>query len=226
MNRFKDCENMFNCITKSNNIVFGGANMIVTTMMLLDKYRDYANPMDKIKREAEKGSLIRLTRGVYETDANVSPYLLASSICSPSYLSFEFALSYYGLIPERVYAITSASFRLRKTKTVVNPLGRYTFSDITQAAFPFGVTYIKEGDYVVRIATKEKAICDSLSKWPVVHSVKDLRELLFEDKRIDVNEFASCDFSLMEKLASLYHKKNLKLLVKMIRRDYGYERGN
>ena len=200
--------------------------MIVTTMMLLDKYRDYANPMDKIKREAEKGSLIRLTRGIYETDANVSPYLLASSICSPSYLSFEFALSYYGLIPERVYAITSASFRLRKTKTVVNPLGRYTFSDITQAAFPFGVTYIKEGDYVVRIATKEKAICDSLSKWPVVHSVKDLRELLFEDKRIDVNEFASCDFSLMEKLASLYHKKNLKLLVKMIRRDYGYERGN
>ena len=200
--------------------------MIVTTMMLLDKYRDYANPMDKIKREAEKGSLIRLTRGIYETDANVSPYLLASSICSPSYLSFEFALSYYGLIPERVYAITSASFRLRKTKTVVNPLGRYTFSDITQAAFPFGLTYIKEGDYVVRIATKEKAICDSLSKWPVVHSVKDLRELLFEDKRIDVNEFASCDFSLMEKLASLYHKKNLKLLVKMIRRDYGYERGN
>ena len=195
-------------------------------MMLLDKYRDYANPMDKIKREAEKGSLIRLTRGIYETDANVSPYLLASSICSPSYLSFEFALSYYGLIPERVYAITSASFRLRKTKTVVNPLGRYTFSDITQAAFPFGVTYIKEGDYVVRIATKEKAICDSLSKWPVVHSVKDLRELLFEDKRIDVDEFASCDFSLMEKLASLYHKKNLKLLVKMIRRDYGYERGN
>ena len=200
--------------------------MIVTTMMLLDKYRDYANPMDKIKREAEKGSLIRLTRGIYETDANVSPYLLASSICSPSYLSFEFALSYYGLIPERVYAITSASFRLRKTKTVVNPFGRYTFSDITQAAFPFGVTYIKEGDYIVRIATKEKAICDSLSKWPVVHSVKDLRELLFEDKRIDVNEFASCDFSLMEKLASLYHKKNLKLLVKMIRRDYGYERGN
>ena len=200
--------------------------MIVTTMMLLDKYRDYANPMDKIKREAEKGSLIRLTRGIYETDANVSPYLLASSICSPSYLSFEFALSYYGLIPERVYAITSASFRLRKTKTVVNPFGRYTFSDITQAAFPFGVTYIKEGDYVVRIAKKEKAICDSLSKWPVVHSVKDLRELLFEDKRIDVNEFASCDFSLMEKLASLYDKKNLKLLVKMIRRDYGYERGN
>lgn len=198
--------------------------MIVTTMMLLDKYRDYANPMDKIKREAKKGSLIRLTRGIYETDANVSPYLLASSICSPSYLSFEFALSYYGLIPERVYAITSASFRLRKTKTVVNPLGRYTFSDITQAAFPFGVTYIKEGDYVVRIATKEKAICDSLSKWPVVHSVKDLRELLFEDKRIDVNEFASCDFSLMEKLASLYGKKNLKLLIKMIRRGYVHER--
>ena len=183
--------------------------MIVTTMMLLDKYHDYANPMDKIKREAEKGSLIRLTRGIYETDANVNPYLLASSIFSPSYLSFEFALSYYGLIPERVYAVTSASFRLRKTKTVVNSFGRYTFSDITPAAFPYGITYIKEGNYVVRVATKEKAICDSLSKWPVVHSVKDLRELLFDDKRIDEDEFGSCDFALMEHLASLYDKTNL-----------------
>ena len=39
--------------------------MIVTTSMLKEKYHDYANPLDKIKREADKGILIRLTNGIY-----------------------------------------------------------------------------------------------------------------------------------------------------------------
>ena len=37
--------------SKSNIIVFGGANMIFTTAMLRNKYKNYANPLDKIKRE-------------------------------------------------------------------------------------------------------------------------------------------------------------------------------
>lgn len=58
--------------------------MIVTTSMLKEKYHDYANPLDKIKRDADKGLLFRLTNGIYETDGNVDPCLLSSSILSPS----------------------------------------------------------------------------------------------------------------------------------------------
>ena len=194
--------------------------MVTTTSILKQKYSDYSNPLDKIKREVDRGSLIRLNRGLYETNKTVSPYLLAAFILSPSYLSFEWALSYYNLIPERVVSITSASLCMKKNKTFINNFGRYGYSDISPSAFSEGITYLEEGDYIVKIATKEKAICDSLSKWRVVTSIKQLKELLFVDKRIDEDEFLSCDFKLMKRLAALYRKTNLNLLIKLIDREY------
>ena len=197
--------------------------MVITTAMLKQRYADYANPLDKIKRDADRGLLIRLTRGLYETDKNVEPHLLAGCILSPSYLSFEFALSYYGLIPERVVAITSASLNVHKNKMFINKFGRYVYSDIPLPAFSDGLTVIGYGEYLVRIATKEKAICDSLYKWRVVHSIKALKELLFEDKRIYEEEFASCDFQLLKRLAKLYKKTNLNLLIELIEKEYEHE---
>ena len=197
--------------------------MLITTSMLKQKYINYSNPLDKIKRDADSGVIFRLTRGLYETDKHTDPHLLAAPILSPSYLSFDWALSYYGLIPERVVAITSASLKERKNKTFINMFGRYEYSDITVNAFSEGLTYLEQGDYIVKIATKEKAICDSLSKWRVVKNTDELKELLFEDKRIDEDEFASCDFELMSRLASLYNKTNLDLLKKLIRKEYTHE---
>ena len=194
--------------------------MIVTVSMLKQKYADYTNPLDKIRRDADQGVIFRLNRGLYETDRNVDPYLLAAPILSPSYLSFEFALSYYGLIPERTMAITSATLNVRKNKTYVNVFGRYEYSDIPASAFSEGLCLIGEGEYIVRMASKEKAICDSLYKWRVVHSIKALKELLFIDKRMDEDEFASCDFIQMKRLAKLYRKTNLKLLIRLIEKEY------
>ena len=197
--------------------------MIITASMLKEKYHDYANPLDKIKRDSDKGILIRLTKGIYETDKRTNPCLLASSILSPSYLSFDWALSYYGLIPERVVSITSATLGNRKNKTFENYFGRYEYTDIPANAFSEGLTYLEAAEYSVKVATKEKAICDSLCKWRVVKNLKDLKELLFVDKRIDEDEFSTCDFKLMERLAGLYGKTNLKLLTKLIRKEPGNE---
>lgn len=197
--------------------------MIITTSMLKQRYANYANPLDKIKRDTQKGVLFRITRGLYETDRNTNPCLLASSIVPRSYLSFDWALSYYGLIPERVFAITSASFGVKKNKTFENLFGRYEYSDVPSNVYSEGVTYLESGDYIVKIAMKEKAICDSLSKWRVVKNLSELKELLFEDKRIDEDEFASCDFKLMLRLARLYKKTNLDLLTKLIRKEYCHE---
>ena len=194
--------------------------MIITTSMLRERYASYSNPMDKIRREAKSGIIIRIKRGVYETDRGVDPFLLASSILSPSYISFDFALSYYGMIPEKVIAITSASLNNRKNKTFVNEFGRYEYSDIPEEAFSEGLTYLENGDYIVKMASKEKALCDSLYKWRAVHSLKDLRELLFEDKRINITEFADCDHEQMCRLAKLYHRTNHNLLIKLIEKEY------
>ena len=197
--------------------------MIITSSMLRNRFSDYSNPLDKIKRDTDSGILFRLTRGIYETDGGVEPCFLASSILSPSYLSFDWALSYYGLIPEKVFSITSASLNIRKNKTFINKFGRFEYSDVPSLAFSEGLTYLEKGEYAVKIATKEKAICDSLSKWRVVNSVKSLKELLFVDKRIDEKEFSTCDFMLMMRLASLYKKTNLDMLIKLIRKEYSHE---
>ena len=197
--------------------------MIQTISMLKEKYKDYANPIDKIKRDADKGIIIRLNRGLYETNRNVNPTFLAGAILSPSYLSFEYALSYYGLIPERVMAITSASLLMRKNKTYVNEFGRFEYSDIPPQVYPEEVIYIEDGEYANKIATKEKAICDSLYKWRAVTNINELKELLFLDKRIDEDEFASCDFDILLKIAPLYKRKNLDLLVKLIKKEYLHE---
>ena len=197
--------------------------MVITVSVLKERYKNYSNPLDKIKRDADNGVLFRLSRGIYETNGNTNPCLLASSILSPSYLSFDWALSYYGLIPEKVAAITSASLGVRKNKTFINKFGRYEYSDIPANAFSEGLTYLENGEYMVKIATKEKAICDSLSKWRVVNSIKALKELLFVDNRIDEEEFFACDFKAMMRLASLYKKTNLDLLIKFIRKEYDRE---
>jgi len=194
--------------------------MVVTTSILRQQYKNYNNPLDKIKRDVDKGILFRLNRGIYETDRSVDPIYLAAHILSPSYISFDTALSYYGLIPERVVAITSASLEIRKNKTFINDFGRYEYSDIPANAFSEGLTYIGEGDNLVKIASKEKALCDSLYKWRVVHSIKGLKELFFIDKRIDEDEFASMDFDLLIRLASLYRRTNLKLLIKLVNKEY------
>ena len=48
----------------------------------------------------------------------------------------------------------------------------------------------------------------------------ELKYLLFVDKRIDEEEFANSDFSLMLRLALLYKKTNLNILIKLIRKEY------
>lgn len=197
--------------------------MILTTSILKSNYSDYANPLDKIKRSVDEGKLFRLTRGLYETDRNVNPIFLANAILSPSYISFEFALSYYGLIPEKVVAITSATLQINKNKSFQNVFGRFEYSDTPVNVFSCGLILIEQNDYVFKIASKEKALCDSLYKWRVTKSVKELKILLFEDKRIDEEEFSSLDFSELIRLAKLYKKNNLKLLIKLIKKEYMYE---
>jgi len=217
-------KNIFKIAMESNIIVFGRVNnMILTVAILKERYKSYSNPLDKIKRDCDRGVLFRLNRGLYEDNRNVDPIFLAGSLLSPSYISFDYALSYYGLIPERVEAITSASLKVTKSKTFTNIFGRFEFADIPIQAFSEGTTLISNDEYTARIATKEKAICDSLSKWRIVHSIKELKILLFEDKRIEKSELLTCDYDELIRLAKLYKKTNLDLFIKFIKKEYFYE---
>ena len=101
--------------------------MIVTTAMLRDQWKDYGDPAGKISRLKQHGELLQLTRGVYETDPDAPGHCLAGAIPGPSYLSFDYALSCYGLIPEAVRVYASATFSRRKASEFRSAFGQYAY---------------------------------------------------------------------------------------------------
>ena len=193
--------------------------MIVTASMLIDQYKDYGDPAGKIMRLRKEGKIVPLTRGLYETDPNAPAQCLAGAIYGPSYLSFDYALSVYGLIPEAVYAYTSATFEKKKKKEYVNQFGRYLYRDVPSAAYPWGIKIMVEGEYSYLIASPEKALCDKLYSMPPVASVKDIGLMLFDDLRIDEDEFSKLNAEDILQVGERYRCNNLKYLMKYLNRS-------
>lgn len=185
--------------------------------MLMNDYLHYKAPGDKVLRMINEGHYIKITKGLYETDANVSGYLLANAIYGPSYLSFEFALSYHGLIPEAVYTYTSATFKKKKEKKYTNFFGTFTYKDIPAKAFPYEIQVIKENAYVYKIASGEKALCDKLYMLKPVKNKKEMVFLLFNELRIDETKFDELNKDILLELCDLYPSTNLRILKKVIR---------
>ena len=148
--------------------------MIKTTEMMLEELKEYSNPAARLSRMAKKGECFPIVRGLYETDRTVPGYLLAGSICGPSYISFEYALAYYGLIPETVYTITCATFEKKKKKRYETMFGTFLYRDVPSEAFPLELKVVQEKEYFYRIAEPEKALCDKLY---TMHPAANCREL-------------------------------------------------
>lgn len=192
--------------------------MIKTTSMLLEELKNYASPKTKLSRMVKKGECFQITRGLYETDKNVSPHLLAGSIYGPSYISFEYALSYYGLIPEAVYTVTSACFDKKKKKRYDTPFGIFTYRDVPAEAFPLYLEIKSEGKYWYRMASAEKALCDKLYTMEPAKNTGELSVMLFEDLRIEEDEVKRLSIDVIEDLVGKYHSTNVKKLYTLLGR--------
>ena len=193
--------------------------MIITNAIAKNKLPEYSNKNNKISREIKKGKLFKIITGLYETNPNTPGYLLAGSIYGPSYISFEYALSAYGLIPERVNVVTCATFGKRKIKQYNTSFGTFTYRDIPQLAYPEEILLKTIDDYSYQIATPEKALCDKLYTLFPLKNYNNLENMLFNDLRIDREEFNKLDRYKVEQLSKLYHSTNVSLLAKYMRRN-------
>ena len=191
--------------------------MIKTYAMMMEELRGYRSPANKLGRMVKEGSCTQIIRGLYETERKTPGYLLAGSIYGPSYLSFDFALSQYGLIPEAVYAFTSATFEKKKSKKYHTPFGTFTYRDVPSDVYSYGVRLQREGEYIYQIATPEKALCDKHYTLSPIKNKEELDQLLFEDLRIDEINFAKLDKNRLVKLCEMYHSTNMKMLKKLVR---------
>lgn len=193
--------------------------MIITNDAILKKLANYSNKNTKLAREVRDGKIIKIVNGLYETDSNTPGYLLAGSIYGPSYISFEYALSYYEMIPERVTTITSATFAKKKKKQFNTPFGTFTYRDVPILAYPEEIILKEENNYSYQIASREKALCDKLYTLKPLKNYSNLEKMLFSDLRIDSESFNKLNIEKIERLSNLYHSTNILLLAKYMRRN-------
>lgn len=129
------------------------------------------------------GKLLPLRRGMYAIAepyrrTPVDPAQLSNVLYTPSYLSLEWALSHYGLIPEKTVAFTAITSRVPRTFN--NDFGTFTYRNVKQTAF-FGYGTTVLGNQPVLLALPEKALLDlwhlNRGEW----DVDRMREMRFQN---------------------------------------------
>ena len=193
--------------------------MIISSEQLLFENRDYANPQARVQNMVKKGEIFSLKRGLFETDSSAPGFVLANALLGPSYLSFDYALSFYSMIPERTVTYTSATFDHNKTIEYRNQFGVFTYRDVPAEVFPYYYTREISGKRPFFIATREKALCDKLSTVSPIRGINEFREYLFEEMRLDEDIFDELDYKIIRRIAPMYHRTNLNQLIRLIDKE-------
>jgi len=191
---------------------------------LMGCLRDYARPRDKISALLKKGSIIRIKKGLYifGEPYRRRPYsreILANLIYGPSYLSLDFALQYYGLIPERVEALTSVT--TGRSCRFLTPVGFFTYRSIPLEAFRTGMDRVDIGNgRAFLMATPEKALADKIhdSRGSGIRSQRELKSYLEDNLRIDPVALAGLNRTALDEIAGRYRSRRIKLLGDLVRR--------
>ncbi len=113
-----------------------------------------------INRNIKQGNIIKLRKGLYMfAGEHVNEMLIANKVYSPSYVSLEYALMFYNIIPETVYTVTSVTTRLTREFAINNI--RYSYHRIKRKSF---TGYVKKNflGQEAFIAEPEKALADYL----------------------------------------------------------------
>lgn len=121
--------------------------------------------LNQLRRWQDKGLIIRLRRGMYILNANdrkqtPNSSFIANQLYAPSYVSLEYALSFYGIIPERAVEVTSVT--TKKTARFKNELGAFIYRHIKPAAFRAFKAAKDANGLAFFIAEPEKAVVDFL----------------------------------------------------------------
>ena len=182
---------------------------------VLSVLRNYAAPRKALADLIAKGKITRIKKGIYvQSGRGIAPFsreILANMIYGPSYISYEYALSYHGLIPEQVTVVTSAT--TGKTKTFQTPVGIFRYSHQNQRVYAIGYRRNEIDDSRgFLIAGPEKSLADRIAKEPGRFSLRTMKQFLFENLRIEQSDFYNLDAALLRDIASRGGKRSLHVL--------------
>jgi len=196
----------------------------LTKQLLLDILKEYKRPHDKIDELVKQQMLVQVKRGLYIPGPKLNivspePFLIANHLYGPSYVSIDSALSYWGLIPERVYEISSVT--TNNSKTFKTRIGRFSYTYMPLPYYCLGIKQVAlTKRQTVLMASKEKALCDKIitTSGVLLRSVKQTLAFLVEDFRIDKEQLRSFDATAIDNWLKDAPKENsLKILVKTLK---------
>ena len=111
-----------------------------------------------LETQVHQGLFLRPKQGIYALKTDLpTEKEMANRIYQPSYISFAYALSYYGIIPEMPYQVTSATIKPTRVFANIDPV--FSYYKIKKQAFT-GYILKKEGGSSFLIAEPEKAVVD------------------------------------------------------------------
>lgn len=174
----------------------------------LDFSRLYPLPAYKIKyfleQQVKMGLLVRLKQGLYTLKTDLpSEEEIANRLYQPSYISFEYAMAKYGIIPESPYHLTSATTNpTREFMVNHQAFSYYTIKLVAYAGYYLDT----KGNRKILIAEPEKALADYLY-------FVSLGKREFND-RLSIN---SLNLKKLIAYAKLYNRKSILRLISKLK---------
>lgn len=199
------------------------SRQLITHQLLVSWLKEYQRPNDKINAMTSAGWLLPVKRGFYISGSKLNSgrpenALLANHLLGPSYVSMDTALSFHGVIPERVYEITSVT--TKASRSFDTPVGRFSYTRLPLPYYSFGIEMVELSDeQCALIASPEKALCDKIINTPglILRSALAASNFLLDDLRIDEEVLKEFNTNkIKEWLTDAPKKYSLQMIVKII----------
>ena len=199
------------------------AGEIFDYQVLLDALAGYRKPRDKITRLLAGGAIVRLKKGLYcfgeaFRKEPLSREHLANLIYGPSYVSLEYALSYHGLIPERVETVTSVT--TRRSRNFDTPFGTFSYRTLKVPRYAVGALLETAGKTSFLVASPEKALADKVWTDKRFSGLRfsDYDAYLTDDLRIDQEALRRSDYPRLHDIATAYDSAKINNLLQYLKR--------
>ncbi len=135
--------------------------------------------------------------------------IVSNRIYSPSYISLQWAMSHYRLIPEGVYTITAITSQ--KTQDFTTDIGTFSYKHV-KPSLMFGYRLVSFENTMYKLAEPEKLMLDYLYLNPSINSLADLESL-----RLNGTELKSLlDKQKLENYMAMFKNRSLEKRVKIL----------
>jgi hypothetical protein len=167
----------------------------------------------QLTRWINSGRIIQLRRGLYAIappyrKVKPHPFVIANRLQRASYVSTQSALTFYGLIPETIYATTSIS--TGRPERLETPLGVFAYRHVKQKLLA-GYTMVDFDGQQALLALPEKALLDTLYLQPDGESLAYLQSLRLQN-------LEQLNPDMLESLALVFDTPKIYRAVEAIRR--------